>query len=340
MPHRGVVNKQPSITKAVFIAMSESTLIRVEHVYRYYGAACALHDVSFSVGKGEVLGLLGPNGAGKSTTMQIISGNLAPSAGQVWINGIDLLDQPKAAKLGLGYLPDQPPLYRELTVDEYLAYCARLHRIATARRRAAIDTAKQRCGLTEVGHRLIGNLSKGYQQRVGIAQAIVHAPPVVILDEPTVGLDPLQMREIRALIRELRGEHSIILSTHILPEVQAVCDRVQIISAGKLVLNDSIEGLQRRMRISSVILGVRRPPPPQELQALPGVESVDTLDPGRFRLHYLPEHSPAETVAEHAVRSGWGLYELSPERMSFEQVFVDITRSDPTEQVSAAEAVS
>ncbi|MEK7322800.1 MAG: ATP-binding cassette domain-containing protein [Pseudomonadota bacterium] len=320
--------------------MSASALIKVEHVYRYYGATCALHDVSFSVGKGEVLGLLGPNGAGKSTTLQILSGNLAPSAGQVWINGIDLLDQPKAAKLGLGYLPDQPPLYRELTVDEYLGYCARLHRIAATQRRAAIDTAKQRCGLTAVGHRLIGNLSKGYQQRVGIAQAIVHAPAVVVLDEPTVGLDPLQMREIRALIRELRGEHSIILSTHILPEVQAVCDRVQIISAGKLVLNDSIDGLQRRMRVSSVILGLRHPPPLWDLQALPGVESVETVESGRFRLHYLPEQNPAEAVAEHAVRNQWGLYELSPERMSFEQVFVDITRSDPIEQSLSAEVAS
>ncbi len=319
--------------------MSEAALIKVEHVHRYYGAACALHDVSFSVGKGEVLGLLGPNGAGKSTTMQIISGNLAPSAGQVWINGIDLLDQPKAAKLGLGYLPDQPPLYRELTVDEYLAYCARLNRIAPAQRRAALDTAKQRCGLTGVGQRLIGNLSKGFQQRAGIAQAIIHSPPVVILDEPTVGLDPLQMREIRALIRELRGEHSIILSTHILPEVQAVCDRVQIISGGKLLLNDSIEGLQRRMNVSSLLLGLRRPPPLAELQALPGVESVEMVESGRFRLHYVPEHSPAEAVAERAVRGDWGLFELSPERMSFEQVFVDITRSDPTEQAAPAEVI-
>src|SRR3569623_367310 len=281
----------------------DSALIRVEHLYRYYGQHCALHDVSFTVGKGEVLGLLGPNGAGKSTTMQILSGNLAPSAGQVWINGVDLLDRPKQAKAGLGYLPDQPPLYRELTVDEFLGYCARLHRIAPAQRRVAIDTAKPRCGLGDVGRRLIGNLSTGYQ-----------------------------LREIRARIRELRGEHSFILSTHILPEVQAVCDRVQIISAGKLVLNDSIDGLQRRMRASSLIVGLRQPPPLAALQAVAGVEIVEVIEAGRFRLHYLPEqHSPAERVAELTVRSGWGLNELAPERMSLEQVFVDITRSDPTE---------
>src|SRR3569832_1990502 len=312
--------------------MSESALIRVEHLTRYYGQHCALHDVSFTVGRGEVLGLLGPNGAGKSTTMQILSGNLAPSAGAVWINGIDLLARPKAAKASLGYLPDQPPLYRDLTDDEFLSYCARLHRIAPGQRSAAIQPAKQRCGLGEVGRRLIGNLSKGFQQRVGIAQAIFHAPPEVILDEPTVGLDPLQMREIRALIRELRDEHSVILSTHILPEVQAVCDRVQIISAGKLVFNDTIEGLQRRMHASSLIVGLRQPPPLAALQAVAGVEIVEVIEAGRFRLHYLPEqHSPAERVAELAVRSGWGLNELAPERMSLEQVNNKKTHSDPTE---------
>jgi len=320
--------------------MSESSdLIRLEHVYRYYGPTCALNDVSFSVGRGEVLGLLGPNGAGKSTAMQIISGNLAPSAGQVWINGIDLLDDPLAAKAGLGYLPDQPPLYRELTVDEYLAYCARLNRLPAAQHRGAIDTAKARCGLTEAGRRLIGNLSKGYRQRVGIAQAIIHSPPVVILDEPTVGLDPLQMREIRALIRELRGEHSIILSTHILPEVQAVCDRVQIINNGRLLLNDTIAGLQLRMRASSLIVGLRRAPGADALQALPGVEKAEALDlEGRWRLHYHPEYSPAEALALAAARQDWGLYELIPERMSLEEVFVDITRSDPTEQTTEVAA--
>jgi len=313
-------------------------LIRLEHVYRYYGHTCALDDVSFTVSKGEVLGLLGPNGAGKSTAMQIISGNLAPSAGQVWVNGIDLLDRPTAAKAGLGYLPDQPPLYRELSVDEYLSYCARLNRIPASQQRAAIDTAKERCGLTEVARRLIGNLSKGYQQRVGIAQAIIHAPPVVILDEPTVGLDPLQMREIRALIRELRSEHSIILSTHILPEVQAVCDRVQIISAGKLLLNDSIAGLQLRMRASSLVVGLRCPPAESALQDLSGVQAVEALDEGRWRIHYQPEHSPAEALALAAAQHDWGLFELIPERMSLEEVFVDITRSDPTEQAQGAAA--
>ncbi|HWQ94679.1 MAG TPA: ATP-binding cassette domain-containing protein [Gammaproteobacteria bacterium] len=308
--------------------MSSETLIRVEHLWRYYGALCAVHNVSFEVRRGEVLGFLGPNGAGKSSTMQIISGNLAPSAGRVWIAGYDILDQPRLAKAALGFLPEQPPLYRELSVDEYLSFCAQLHRIPRRRRRAALHTAKERCGLAEVGRRLIGNLSKGYQQRVGIAQAIIHSPAVVILDEPTVGLDPIQIREIRGLIRELRNEHSVILSTHILPEVQATCDRVQIIHQGRLVLSDSIEGLMRRMDAASLYLGLRNPPMLETLRAVPGVIAVETLEDGRLRVHHPPQQNPAETLVNMSVQHGWGLYELTPERLSLEQIFVDITQQE------------
>lgn len=314
--------------------MSNDTLIRVEHLWRYYGSSCAVRDVSFEVQRGEVLGFLGPNGAGKSTIMQIISGNLAPSAGRVWINGVDILDQPRQAKASLGFLPEQPPLYRELTVDEYLRYCARLHGISRASQNAALSTAKQRCGLTGVGQRLIGNLSKGYQQRVGIAQAIIHAPAVVILDEPTVGLDPIQIREIRALICELRNEHSVILSTHILPEVQATCDRVQIINRGELVLADTTEGLLRHMQTLSLLIGLRRPPAFEVLRAVAGVETVETADDNLIRLRYSARLNPAEALVKLAVAQNWGLYELSPERVSLEQIFVDITRTE--EEASAA----
>lgn len=308
--------------------MSTEILIRVENLCRYYGEIRALDDVSFDIGKGEVLGFLGPNGAGKSTTMQIISGNLAPSAGRVIINGIDILDRPKEAKAHLGYLPEQPPVYRELTVDEYLRYCARINRIPAKQRRAAVEKAKERCGLTQVGSRLIGNLSKGYQQRAGIAQAIVHSPAVVILDEPTVGLDPIQIREIRKLIRELGGEHSVILSTHILPEVQTVCDRVQIINKGKLVLTDTIEGLERRMRASGMTVAWRNAPPPLAVQAIEGVIDVQDLGEGYMRIHYAPDFNPAEKVVESSVKNGWGLYELVPERLSLEEIFVNITTAE------------
>ena len=308
--------------------MGTDNLLSAHHLTRYYGNACAVRDISFEVRRGEVLGFLGPNGAGKSTTMRMLTGNLAPSAGGVRIDGIDLLEQPRRAKAGLGYLPEQPPLYPELTVDEYLRYCARLHRIPGARIASALAEAKARCGLTAEGRRLIGSLSKGFQQRVGIAQAIIHTPAVVILDEPTVGLDPIQIREIRGLIRELGGDHSVILSTHILPEVQATCDRVQIIHRGELVLSDTIEGLTRRMDSSSLVLGLRRPPTQAVLAAAGGIEAVEPLGEGRFRLHHRPDADPAEGLAHQAVEADWGLFELTPERRTLEAVFVDITRTE------------
>jgi len=327
--HTGSFNEfRFNICVLIVCPMNDSSLVKVEHLCRYYGALCAVNNISFEIQRGEVLGFLGPNGAGKSTTMQMISGNLAPSAGQILIHDIDILDQPRQAKAHLGYLPEQPPLYRELTVDEYLTYCARLNQISRANCRGAVDGAKERCGLTTVGKRLIGNLSKGYQQRVGIAQAIIHTPAVIILDEPTVGLDPIQIREIRTLIRDLSREHSVILSTHILPEVQAICDRVLIIHQGVLVLNDTIAGLQRRMEATVLIVAFRHPPAVTALEYVAGVETVETLDKGRFRIHYLAGQDPTDTIVGSAVADGWGLVELTPERMSLEDVFINITRTE------------
>ncbi len=307
------------------------SLIQVDQLYRYYGSHCAVDNVSFSLEKGEILGFLGPNGAGKSTTMQMLCGNLAPTSGQILINGLDILDNPKEAKSELGYLPETPPVYRELTPDEYLEYCAKLHQIPRSQIALAVGNAKERCGLTDVGDRLIGNLSKGYQQRVGIAQAILHSPAVIILDEPTVGLDPIQIREIRELIRELGKEHGIILSTHILPEIQEVCTRVQIIHQGQLVLNDSIEGLERSMCASAMLLATRLTPELPKLQAITGVQAIDGLGGNRYRIFHDPEASPACAIAETAVASGWGLLELTPERRSLEQIFIDITHPTPQE---------
>jgi ABC-2 type transport system ATP-binding protein len=219
--------------------------VSAKDLSRSYGARCAVRNIGFELRQGEVLGLLGPNGAGKTTTLQMLAGCLAPSTGTVEICGINLLEHPRQAKALLGYLPETPPLYRELSVDEYLRLAARLHRVPKHEIAAAVNQAKQRCGLSEVGQRLVGNLSKGYQQRVGIAQAIVHNPRVVILDEPTVGLDPIQIREIRSLIRELGGEHSVILSTHILPEVESVCDRIQIMNRGQLIFGGDMSELKQ-----------------------------------------------------------------------------------------------
>lgn len=303
-------------------------LVKVENLYRYYDEHCAVQDVSFELRKGEILGFLGPNGAGKSTTMQILSGNLAPSAGRVVINGIDLLDEPKRAKAAIGYLPEVPPLYPELSVDEYLDYCARLNRVPREQVHAARESAKQRCGLKETGRRLIGNLSKGFQQRVGIAQAIIHSPAVVILDEPTVGLDPIQIREIRSLITDLGREHSVILSTHILPEVQALCSRVQIINKGRLVFSDTLAGLSAQLQASSLLLTLRQSPVAAKLETIAGVKTVQQLSDHHWRIGFAPEYNPAETVAVEAVQQGWGLLELVQERQTLEQVFVALTAGD------------
>jgi ABC-2 type transport system ATP-binding protein len=306
-----------------------TALIQVDQLTRYYGDHCAVNNVSFTLEKGEILGFLGPNGAGKSSTMQMICGNLAPTSGQILINGLDILDNPREAKRELGYLPENPPVYRELTVDEYLDYCARLHRVPRDRLKPALDRAKERCGLAEVGERLIGNLSKGYQQRVGIAQAILHTPAVIILDEPTVGLDPIQIREIRELIRELGQEHGVILSTHILPEVQESCTHVQIIHKGRLVLNDTIEGLEQQMRASSLVLETRTAPDLARLSFIDGVQKIDDLGENRYRLFHDRNKNPAERVAEIVVPAGWGLLELAPERRSMEEIFIDITTHTP-----------
>lgn len=303
----------------------ETPTVEASALTRLYGGREAVSDVSFTLNKGEVLGFLGPNGAGKSTTMKMLTGNLAPSSGSVKICGIDIIENPKEAKALIGYLPEQPPLYRELTVDEYLAVAARLHRVSRSHIKKAVQIAKERCGLTEMSKRLIENLSKGYQQRVGIAQAIIHNPMVVILDEPTVGLDPIQIRDIRALIKELGGEHSVILSTHILPEVEMVCDHVQIIHKGKLVFNGSIDVLRHQRHGNKLVLGLRKPPALDELLKIPGVTGADTLPNGLLRLQYADGEAPAEAIAQAAVSNGWGLYQINPDQTSLEEVFVQLT---------------
>ena len=316
--------------------MDTKILISVEQLSRHFGHTLAVDAISFELAQGEVLGFLGPNGAGKSTTMQMITGNLAPSAGRVSINGIDMLDEPRRAKANIGYLPEQPPVYRDLTVDEYLHYCAQLHRLGKGERNRAVERASERCGLGEVRRRLIGNLSKGFQQRVGIAQAILHSPPVVILDEPTVGLDPNQIRDIRGLIRELGESHGIILSTHILPEVQATCSRVQIIHHGKLVFAESMQDLEQRLTSHALLLETRSAFAAQPLESVPGVLRVETLGENRARLLF-EKDNPAAAVAACVAAQGWGLVELALDRQTLEQVFVDLTCSDtPQAQGEAA----
>lgn len=220
--------------------------ISARNLSRDFDSYPVVKKINLELKHGEVLGFLGPNGAGKTTTMRMLTGNLAPSSGSVEICGIDLLDKPSDAKTHIGYLPETPPLYQELTVNEYLRLAAKLHRVNSIKICSALDEVKLQCGLKDIGNSLISSLSKGYQQRVGIAQAIIHDPDVIILDEPTVGLDPNQMREILSLIRNLGTKRSVILSTHILSEVANVCDRVQIMHQGQMVFNDSLSGLKEK----------------------------------------------------------------------------------------------
>jgi len=314
---------------------SSKELVRATGLNRVYGNHHAVINVDLVLRKGEVLGLLGPNGAGKSTTMQMLTGNISPTSGEIKINGIDLLDNPQQAKASIGYLPEQPPVYRDMTALEYLSYCAALRDIPKQIRRQAIQTALQRCSLEEVANKLIGNLSKGFQQRVGIAQAILHKPEVVILDEPTVGLDPIQINEIRDLIRELGNDHSVILSTHILPEVQAVCDRVQIINQGETVFSDTFEKLAQRQIAPVLIAGFETDVAQKvvigTLQKLAGIASIKKLESvqssQRFEIKFSNKLN-APAVANLANEHGWQLNELTPKSETLEQIFMNLIHGE------------
>ena len=301
-----------------------SSLVSVNNLTRRYGDFCAVNNISFELAAGDILGFLGPNGAGKSSTMQMLTGNLAPTFGEISINGIDLLEQPKAAKASLGYLPENPPLYKEMTVTEYLQFCARLHLITKSQLNTVCDSAIERCGLGDVRQRLIRNLSKGFQQRVGIAQAILHSPPLIILDEPTVGLDPIQIMEIRQLIKTLGQSHGIILCTHILPEVQTICNRVQIINQGELVYSaDMADMLNRQSKKYEISLFSKIEA--DELSRHDVFKSIEITGSNDF---VAESDLTAEQLTEYIVQQQWGLTRFTTQQTSLEQIFIDLTLAD------------
>ena len=306
-------------------------MIQVEHLTKLYGPKTAIADVSFSVDKGEVLAFLGPNGAGKTTTMRILTASLPATSGSAKIDGYDCFDQPKEVKRLIGYLPEVPPLYTEMTVTEYLTFVGRIKDIEPERLPVALDQILERMSLGEVRGRLIANLSRGFQQRVGLAQALIHDPPVLILDEPTVGLDPKQIIEIRQLIRDLAGSRTIILSTHILPEATAVAKRVVIINDGRIVAEDTQEQLSARLRRSEkVSLTLIRPTPDvqERLLALPGVLSVRQEGANTFLVETELGRDLREDLARWAVRNDWGLLELKLVAMTLEDVFLRLTQHE------------
>jgi ABC-2 type transport system ATP-binding protein len=302
--------------------------LAARNLTRRFGNQQVIHGVSLELRRGEVLGLLGHNGAGKTTTLQMLTGCLLPNSGEIDICGISLLRQPTLAKAHLGYLPETPPLYRELSVNDYLTFAAHLRGIKTADVAAALAQTMQRCGLEAVGKKIIGTLSKGYQQRVGIAQAIIHRPAVIVLDEPTIGLDPTQIREIRNLIRELGNHSSVILSTHLLSEVESVCDRVEIMHHGKLIYSDTSAHMQQYGRVSGFIVTLRNPPGLSELQSIAGVSSVEQLSPTRFRVLHTPDNNPSDALLQLCAQQGWQLEQLTPLQATLEEVFAKITDAE------------
>ncbi|HKR78858.1 MAG TPA: ATP-binding cassette domain-containing protein [Nitrospira sp.] len=307
-------------------------MIDVHQITKRYGQHTAIDRVTFSVAKGEVLAFLGPNGAGKTTTMRILTCFMPATEGTASVAGYDCLDQPLEVKRRIGYLPETPPVYQELTVDEYLRFVGRLRGLTGPMLTAALSREIERLGLGPVQRRLIGNLSRGYRQRVGLAQALIHDPPVLILDEPTVGLDPKQIIEIRELIKSLAGSHSVILSTHILPEATAVCQRVVIISGGRIVAEDSPDRLSTRLRHSEKIaLTLMRAPADAEarLRQVDGVLHVHANGPvGHFLLESQLGKDVREDLARLAVTNDWGLVELKLISMTLEDVFLKLTRDE------------
>ncbi len=307
-------------------------MIDVQQITKRYGQHTAIDRVTFSVAKGEVLAFLGPNGAGKTTTMRILTCFMPPTEGRATVAGYDCLEQSMDVKRRIGYLPETPPVYQELTVQEYLRFVGRLRGLAGAMLTTAMSREIERLGLGSVQHRLIGNLSRGYRQRVGLAQALIHDPPVLILDEPTVGLDPKQIIEIRELIKSLAGSHSVILSTHILPEATAVCQRVVIISGGRIVAEDTPDRLSTRLRHSEKLaLTLTRPPGDVEarLRQVDGVLDVHGNGPaGHFLLESHLGKDIREDIARLAVTNNWGLIELKLISMTLEDVFLKLTRHE------------
>jgi ABC-2 type transport system ATP-binding protein len=313
-------------------------VIEVEHLTKRYGTVTAVDDVTFRVNKGEILGFLGPNGAGKTTTMRVLTGYMPATDGRAAVAGYDVFDHPIEAKQRTGYLPETPPLYPDMTVREYLHFVAKIKGVTPKDRAARVDQVMTRTWVTDMANRACGKLSKGYRQRVGLAQALIHNPEVLILDEPTAGLDPKQINETRRLIKALAGDHTIILSTHILTEVEQTCQRVVIINKGKVVAEDTPENLTRRLRGSATMFvqvdGDRAAEAQAALARVEGVASVTSAnDAGTaFEVESESGRDVRRELARAVIGGGWGLLELRPMRLSLEDVFLSLTTEERQEE--------
>ena len=314
-------------------------MVEVENLTKRYGPTLAVSNVTFQAQKGEVLGFLGPNGAGKTTTMRVITGYLPPSEGRVRVAGYDVVEEPLEAKRRTGYLPETPPVYPDMTVTEYLAFVGRIKGISRRELNPRLAEISERCAITDVRNRQIGKLSKGYRQRVGLAQALIHNPEILVLDEPTAGLDPKQIIETRELIKGLAGRHTVILSTHILPEASKTCQRVVVINAGKIVAVGTPDELTRRLQgFETILLTVEglAADVKDKLQRVAGVNLVEAHDASDGRVTYEVHAEKGKDVraelARAVVESHWKLYELKTSGLSLEDIFLKLTTKDLSEE--------
>ncbi len=304
----------------------EEPIVKVENLSHRYSIQWAIRNISFEISRNGIYGLLGSNGAGKSTTMNIMCGVLKPTEGEVFIKGINMREDPIAAKRHIGFLPQKPPLLTDLTVEEYLTHCANMRQVPRKEVKPSVDRVLERCGITHFRKRLIKNLSGGYQQRVGIAQAIIHNPNFVVLDEPTNGLDPNQIIEIRHLIRQIAEERTVILSTHILSEVHATCDHIWMIEEGALVFSGSVDEFDSYITPNTIYASMMNMPTEEDLMSIPGILRVDELGGPKYRLHFSDAHAAMEKVIETSVANGWRLNEITLEKSSLNEIFAELSK--------------
>ena len=304
----------------------EEPILRIEHLSHRYNIQWAVRDISFEIPKRGIYGLLGSNGAGKSTTMNIISGVIKQTEGSVFIKGIDARKRPVDAKRHIGFLPQKPPLYGDLTVEEFLYYSARLRWVPANMLKSAVEDVLVRCGIAHFRKRLIKNLSGGYQQRVGIAQAIIHKPEIVIFDEPTNGLDPNQIMEVRHLIKDIAQERTIILSTHILTEVQATCDNIMMIEQGKLVFMGTVDEFDNYIAHNTIYLRMGNPPTVEELAKVENVQGVEDLGDRKFRVRFENAQEAMDSIVKQSVVHDWHLSEIRVEKTSLDKIFSELSK--------------
>ncbi len=301
-------------------------ILRTENLSHKYSSSWAIRDIGIQIEGNGIIGLLGSNGAGKSTTMKIICGTLNPTEGNVYIDDIDLRKYPEEAKKKIGYLPQTLPLYTDLTVDEYLLYCAELRMVSKNKMRSTVEEVKERCGITQVSSRLIKNLSGGYRQRVGIAQAIIHSPRLVVMDEPTNGLDPNQLIEARKLIKEIAEQHTVLLSSHVLSEVNLLCREIIMIESGRMVFSDSMESFNNYIQTKTVTVSMENPPSREDLLKIRGVTAMEYVTDKRFRIYFEGGKEITEKIVEASVAGNWRLQEINIDKGELDDIFKQISQ--------------